>query len=104
MFVSDYPRGLVNYLWLLWFPAADPLPVAPALAVAFLLARRRLPVALLRLPPLPFPRRLPAPFAAIPLTRLPRMEALLASLQQTEPRTRPAGQSLRPTLGRAHGR
>jgi len=47
MFLSDYPRGLANCLWLRWVPAFDALPVAPALAVAFLLARRRFPVSLL---------------------------------------------------------
>src|SRR5947199_2709469 len=114
MFCSDDPRRLVNYLCLWWFPAFDALPVAPALPLAFLLAGRCLPVALLRLPPVPLPRRIPALFAAITLAGLPRMKTLLASLQQTEPRTRPARQSLRSTLlifgigcrtlGRAHGR
>src|ERR1700733_262599 len=114
MFWSDYPRGVVNCLWARWFPAFDALPVAVALTVAFLLAGRRLPVALLRLPPAPLPRRIPALFAAITLPCLPRMEALCASLQQTEPCTRPTGPSPPPSLlifgmacrilGRAHGR
>src|SRR5271169_799149 len=114
MFGSDYPRGVVNCLWLWGFPAADPLPVAPALAVAFLLACRRLPVALLRLPLLPLPRCLPAVLAAITLARLPRMKTLLAPFQQTTPLPRPTGQSPSPShlifgmgcriLGRAHGR
>lgn len=92
----------------------DAFPVAPALAVAFLLARRLLPVALLRLPPLPLPRSLPALLAAITLVRLPGMKALLASSQQTTPLPRPTWQSPPPsllisgigcsTLGRAHGR
>lgn len=94
MFGSDYPRGLVNCFWLWWFPAFDAFPVAPALAVAFLLARRRLPVALLRLPPFPLPRRLPALLAAMALARPPGMKALLASLQQTTPLPRPAYRSL----------
>jgi hypothetical protein len=119
MFCSDYPRGVVNCLWLWWFPAFDALPVAPALPVPFLLARCRRPVSLLRLPPRPFPRRLPAMLAAIALARLSRMKALLASLQQTTPgpggTPRPPGQSFPSasllifgmacrTLGRAHGR
>src|SRR2546426_32796 len=114
MFCSDYPRGVVNCLWLWWFPAVDAFPVAPALPVPFLLARRRCPVALLPLPPRPFPGRFPALFAAITLARLPGMEALLAPFQQTAPHPRLTGQSLPPTLlifgmgcrilGRAHGR
>src|SRR5882672_8579717 len=115
MFGSDYPRGLLNGLWLWRFPAFDPLPVTPALAVPLLFARRLLPVALLCLPLRPLPRRLPATLAAIPLARLPRMKTLLASLQQTTAHPRPTEQSLPPasllifemacrTLGRAHGR
>src|SRR5438045_383858 len=45
---SDYPRRLVNCFWLRWFPAFDTLPVAPALAIALLLARPCRPVFLLR--------------------------------------------------------
>src|ERR1017187_8211324 len=80
--VSDSPRGVANRLWLWWFPAAHPLPVAPALAVPFLFTRRRLAVSLLRLPPRPFSRRLPAALAAIALARLPGMKALRAPFQQ----------------------
>ena len=29
MFCGDYPRGLVNCLWLRWFPVFDAFPVAP---------------------------------------------------------------------------
>jgi hypothetical protein len=90
MFWSDYPRGVVNCLWFWWFPAFDALPVAMALTVAFLLARRRLPVALLRLPPAPLPRRIPTSLTAVALVCLPRMKTLLASLQQTAPHPRPA--------------
>src|SRR6266542_2891032 len=97
MFRSDYPRGVVNCLWLWCFPAFDALPVAPALAVSFLPARRRRPVSLLRLPARPFPRRLPAPFAAVALARLSGMEALFAPFQQTRAGSRPAGQSFRPS-------
>src|SRR5205085_404781 len=114
MFGRDDPRGFVNCLWLWWFPTFDALAVAPALPVPFLLARRRRPVSLLRLPLRPLPRRLPAMLAAIALARLPGMEALLASFQQAAPHPRPTRQSLRPTLlifgmgcrtlGRAHGR
>src|ERR1039457_996272 len=114
MFCSDYPRGLVNCLWLWGFPAFHALPVAPALTVPLLLAGPGRPVSFLGLPSRPFPRRFPALFAAITLGRLPRMKALLASLQQTAPHPRPTGQSLPPTLlifgmtcrilGRAHGR
>ena len=45
-----YPRGFVNCLWFGWFPVFDLLPIALALPVPFLFARRRLPIALLRLP------------------------------------------------------
>jgi hypothetical protein len=114
MFCSDYPRGVVNCLWLWWFPALEALPVALALPVPFLLACPCRPVALLCLPPRPLPRRLPTALAAIALARLPRMKALLASLQQIPPHPRPAGQSLPPatllifgmacsTLGRPMG-
>ncbi len=85
------PRGVVNCLWLWWFPPFDALPVTPALPVPFLLARPCRPVSLLCLPPRPLPRRLPAALAAIALACLPRMKALLASLQQTAPHPRPAG-------------
>jgi len=114
MFRSDYPRGIVNCLWLCWFPALRPLSVALALIVPFLLTRRRLPVSLLRLPARPLPRRIPASLAAVALACLPGMKALIASFQQTQPHPRSACQWLRPTLlifgmtcrtlGRAHGR
>jgi hypothetical protein len=71
----------------------DPLPVAPVLAVPFLLARFRRPVALLRLPPRPFSRCLPAALAAIALARLPGMKTLFAPFQQTPSHPRPAGHS-----------
>jgi len=98
MFCSDYPRGLINYLWLRWFPAFDKLPVALALPVPFLFARRGGPVSLLRLPPRPLPRCLPAALTAVALACLVGMKALLAPFQQTTPRARPACRSLRPTL------
>jgi len=79
MFGSDYPREVVNCLWLWLFPALETLPVAPALTVPFLLAHRRLAVSLLCLPPWPFPCCLPAALAAITLAWLMRMKALLAS-------------------------
>jgi len=115
MFCSDYPRGLVNCFWLWWFPASNPLPVAPVLSGPSLFACPRRPVSLLRLPPRPFPRCLPAALATIALACLPGMKALLASFEQTAPHARPACQSLPPasrlifgmdcrTLGRAHGR
>src|ERR1039457_4461402 len=114
MFCSDDPRGLVNCLWLWWFPAFHTLPVASALGVPLLLAGPGRPVFFLRLPARPFPRRYPAFFAAIALARLPRMEAPLAPFQQAAPHPRPTGHSLPPTLlifamtcrilGRAHGR
>lgn len=47
----DSPRGLVNSFGLWCLPAIRPLPVAPALTVAFLSADRCFPVSLLRLPP-----------------------------------------------------
>src|ERR1039458_7357435 len=109
MFCSDYPRRVVNCIWLWCFPAFDALPVAPALTIPFLLAHRRLPVS-----PFAFPCRLPASLAAVALACLPWVKALLARLQQTPPHPRPTGQSLPPTLlifgmtcrilGRAHGR
>jgi hypothetical protein len=114
MFGSDYPRGVVNCLWLWSFPAFDALPVTPALAVALLLARRRLSISLLRLPSRPSPRRFPALSAAIALARLPRMEPLFAPFQQTNACPRPVRQSIPPallifgmtcrTLEKAHGR
>src|SRR5450755_412427 len=114
MFCRDYPRGLVNCLWLWGLPAFHPLPVAPALTVPLLLAGPALPVSFLGLPARPFPRRFPARFAAVTLARLPGSEALLAPFQQTAPHPRPTGQLLPPTLlifgmtcrtlGRAHGR
>src|ERR1039457_7558930 len=114
MFCSDYPRGLVNCLWLWGLPAFHPLPVALALTVPLLLASPGRPVSFLGLPVRPFPCRFPALFAAITLACLPGSEALLAPFQQTAPHPRPTGQSLPPTLlifgmtckilGRAHGR
>src|SRR5215210_476127 len=114
MFCSDYPRGFVNCLWVLCFPAFDPFPVVPALPVPFLFACRGGPVSLLGLPSRPFPLRLPARFAAIPLVRLPGLKALLAPFQQTSACSRPAGQLPPPArwlfgwlgriLDRAHGR
>ena len=112
---SDYPRGIVNCFWLWCFPAFDALAVAPALSAALLSPRRSFPVSLLVLPPRPFPRRFPALLAAVALPRLPGMEALLASLQEAIPLTRPTpGLFPSPTrlpfartckiLGRAHGR
>src|ERR1035438_7970411 len=114
MFCSDYPRCLVNCLWLWGLPAFHALPVAPALTVPLLLSGPGRPVFFLGLPARPFPRRFPALVAAITLARLPGMKALIASFQQTQPHPRPACQSLRPTLlifgmtcrilDRAHGR
>jgi hypothetical protein len=115
MFLSDYPCILANCLRLWRFPALDALAVAPALAVASLLATPCLSVLLLRLPPRPLPRLPPALCAAIALARLPRMKSPLAAFQQTTPSTRPASPALPPlgrlifartcnTLGRAHGR
>jgi hypothetical protein len=112
---SDYPRGIVNWLWFYWFLTFDTLTVAPALAVPFLLARCRLPVSLLGFAARPFPCRLPASLAAVALLCLPGMKTLLASFQQTQPHPRPARRTLSPprlllfgmtcrTLGRAHGR
>src|SRR5271167_465419 len=86
MFGSDYPRDIVNCLWLCWFPAPLPLTVALALILPFLLTRRCPTVSLLRLPPRPLPRCLPAAPAAIALARLPGLKALLASFEQTQPR------------------
>src|ERR1700730_15335967 len=115
MFLSDYPRALVNSHCFWWFPGFDALPVAPALAITLLLTRRRLSVSLLALPSRPFPRFPAAPLAAITLAGLLRMESLIAAFEQTRPRPRPICPALAPTsrlifarvcssLGRAHGR
>ena len=115
MFRSDYPRSLANCFWPLRLPALDPFPVARALGVAFPLTTRCSPVLPLSLPPRPVPRLRPAALAAIPLARLPRMEALLAAFEQTPSQPRPTSPMLPSasslifaracrTLGRAHGR
>src|SRR6516225_720069 len=96
MFPSDDPRTLLNCPCFYRLPALEALPVAPALPLPFLLPRRRFPVALLRLPPRPLPRSRPAEIAAIPLARMPRTKALLASLQKTVPRPRPPCPALPP--------
>jgi hypothetical protein len=62
------------------------------LPVALLFAGRRGPVALLRLPPRPGPRRLPARLAAIALPRSSWLKALLTSFEQTQSRPRSARQ------------
>ena len=83
--------------------------------VALLFAGRRGPVALLRLPPRPGPRRLPAWLAAIALPRPSWPKALLTSFEQTQSRPRSARQPFSraallifgmacSTLGRAQGR
>src|SRR6516225_6631983 len=99
MFRSDDPRTLLNCPCFCGFPALEALPVAPALPLALLLPRRRFPVALLRLPPRPLPRSRPARIAAIPLARMPRTKALLASLQQTVARPRSPCPALPPATG-----
>ena len=43
---DNYPLSLANFLWFWWFLTFDPLAVASDLALAFLLASRRLPVSL----------------------------------------------------------
>src|ERR1700753_3665788 len=96
MFWSDYPRGFVIRLRLRWLAALDALSIPPALIGPFGFARLRRPISLLRLPTRPFPRRLLAFRTAIALVRLPRMEGLLASFQQTMPCTRSANGSLSP--------
>ena len=96
------------------FRLFDTLPVASALTVPFLLARRRLTGIFLGLST----ATISAPLSGIRRCNsagaLAGMKALLASLQQTTPRARPAWQSLPPTLlifgmtcrtlGRAQGR
>src|ERR1051325_2336367 len=87
-------RGHGNCLRLWWFPPFDTLAVASTLAVAFLLATRRRSVLLLRLPPRPLPRFLPARRAAIALARLPRMKTMLTAFKQTAPGPRCGRRSL----------
>src|SRR5260370_38567269 len=94
MFCSDYPRGVINCLWLWWFPAFDALAVAPALTVPFLLARRRLPISPLGFPTRPSPRPFPALLTAIPLTPLPWTKPLLTAFEQTPAHPRQADSSL----------
>jgi hypothetical protein len=81
IFVSAYPRSLVNHFWFWRFPAFDALPVALTLTIPLLLARRRFPVTLLGLPPRPPSPCLPALIAAIPLTCMPGMKTLLAAFE-----------------------
>jgi hypothetical protein len=89
MFCSDYPRGVINSLWLRYVPAFDTVSIALALAVALPFARRRRPVSLLRLPPRPFPGCLTARCATVALARVPEMKTLFASFQQTPSHPRP---------------
>ena len=113
--LSDYPRALWSGFLGCWSSAPDALPVTPALPVALPFAGRRGPVALLRLPPRPDPRRLPARLAAIALPRPSWPKALFTSLEQTQSRPRSARQPFSraallifgmacSTLGRAQGR
>jgi len=99
-----------RWLW----AVSDALAITPALPVALLFPHRRRPVTLLCLPARPCPRRLPAPLAAIALTRLPRAETPFTSFQQTTPGARQPSRPFPPgaflisrlacrILGRAHG-
>ena len=83
--------------------------------ITFLFSYRRGPIVLLRLPPRPGPRRLPARLAAIALPRQSRLKPLLTSFEQAPSGPRPGRQPLAPaarlifgmacrTLGRAQGR
>ena len=96
------------------FPLFGALPVPPALPIAFFFARRRRPVALLGLPSRPLPRRLPALWAAIALTRRNGTKTPIAAFQQTAARPRRAAWVFPPAvflifggacriLDRAHG-
>ena len=91
--MSDYPRGFRNGFFLrCWLAVSDSLSITPALPVTSLFSYRRRSIVLLRLPPRPSPRRLPAFVTAITLSRPLRTKTPLASLQQTAPRPRaPAG-------------
>ena len=90
--MSDDPRGFRNGLWLRHlFPLFDAFAVTPALLTAFFLGCGRRPVTLLRLPPRPLPRRLPAFWAAIALVRRHGTKTPLTAFQQTGARPRPAG-------------
>ena len=82
--------------------------------LAFCFGRRRRPITLLRLPPRPLPRRLPAFWAAIALARRHRTKTPLTAFQQTGARPRPAGRAfpsavllhwgeMSRILNRAHG-
>ncbi len=113
--LSDDPRGARNGLAYWWFSVSDAVPITLALADALPFARPRRPVSLLRLPPRPGSRLLPARLAAITLPRPPRTKPLLTTFEQTPSGPRPAPGPLAPaallifgmacrTLGRAHGR
>ena len=90
--MSDDPRGFRNGLWLRrLFALFDAFAVTPALPLAFFFRRRRRPITLLRLPPRPLPRRLPALRATVALARRHRTKTPLTTFQQTGARPRPAG-------------
>jgi hypothetical protein len=93
---GDYPRGVRNGFTCQCCPVPDTLPVAPALPVPFLFARHRGPVSLLRLPPRPCPRLLPALAAAVALPCLPRPKAPLTSFEQAAAGARGATPPLTP--------
>src|ERR1041384_7974262 len=97
MFGSDYPRGLVLSLRILWCAVFNPLTIMPALIGPLFLARLRRLVSLLCFPSRPFARRLPALRAAITLSLLPGMKMMLALFQQTTPRPRLTSRALPPT-------
>src|SRR5579871_2654 len=112
MFLSDYPRAVINCLWICCFAALDALPVAPALAIAFLQPSRRFPITFLGLPLRPLPRSSPTLCTAIALAHVPRMKLLFTTLEQTRSRARLPGPAFRSsrlilartcnTFGRAH--
>ena len=113
--LRDDPRRFRSRLFLRLFSGFQPFPVAPALPVPFLFARRRSPPDPPSLPLCPLARLLLAVLTTISLACMSRTEPLFASLEQTLPRPRPAHCSPAPTrrllfempcriLGRAHGR
>jgi len=72
-------------------PLAQTLPVTARLLAAALSPPLARPIPTGRTPPRPTPRGLPAGLATVPCQRMKGRKPLLASLQQTDPRTAVTG-------------